>query len=368
MRVNALKIRNFRNYEALDLSFDKDCNIIFGENAQGKTNILEAIYLCAAGRSHRTSKDNEMVRMHTEGYSIFLDIEKEKQEINIEIKYYREGKKSIKINEIPAKKLGNLIGNLNAVIFSPEDLMIIKDGPSERRRFMDITISQLKPSYFYDLQQYGKILMQRNSLLKEIQLKRTLEETLDVWDEHLIKTGARIIKARKEFVEKINIHAKENHEKITNGKEKLYIGYECSFKVKNWGSIDNIEECFERSLKGAKERELVKGTTTYGPQRDDCCIILNETDIRIYGSQGQQRTAVLSMKLSEIDIMKDETGENPVLLLDDVMSELDMERQDYLLRNLEKVQTFITCTDKEYFGKINDVRTGYFHVVNGSVI
>lgn len=352
----------------MSLEFDSNCNIIFGENAQGKTNIIEAIYLCAAGRSHRTSKDHEMIKMQTEGYVVSLDVEKANQETNIEIKYGKDGKKSIRINEIPAKKLGNLIGNLNAVIFSPEDLMIIKDGPSERRRFIDITISQLKPSYFYDLQQYGKILMQRNSLLKEIHQNKLLEETLEIWDQNLIKTGSRIIKVRKEFIDKINIHAKKNHEKISNGKEVLNISYESSFRVKEWEKIESIEECFERALKGAKERELIKGSTLYGPQRDDCEIKLNENDIRIYGSQGQQRTAVLSMKLSEIDIMKEETGENPVLLLDDVMSELDMERQNYLLRNLEKVQTFITCTDKEFFGKMKEENTSYFHVVNGNVM
>jgi DNA replication and repair protein RecF len=220
-----LKLHNFRNYEKLEIDFSRDFNILYGENAQGKTNIIEAIFLCASGRSHRTSKDAELVRLDSDGYYVKLDIEKNASDTEVEIAYKKDDKRRIRINDIPVGRIGELVGQLNVVIFSPEDLLVIKEGPAERRRFLDITLSQLRPSYFYDLQQYSKILSQRNSLLKEIQFNNKLMDTLEIWNSNLVKTGSRIIKARRAFIEKLNIVAENMHYKLTDGKEKLETKY-----------------------------------------------------------------------------------------------------------------------------------------------
>jgi DNA replication and repair protein RecF len=365
--INSLKLLNFRNYENLEINFEKNFNIIYGDNAQGKTNILEAIFLCASGRSHRTSKDAEMVRLSERGYYIKLSMEKSVMSSSIEILYDKIRKKRIKINEVPIRRMTELMGHLNAVIFSPEDLMIIKEGPSERRRFIDITLSQLKPSYLYDLQQYNKILLQRNSLLKEIQNNESLVETLDVWNERLADVGARIMKVRNEFIKILSKKAHEKHLKLSNGKEELLLKYSPSVKAHSLDSKSEIKECFLRVLRDSRKREMKTCTTMAGPQRDDYIIFLNGLELKQFGSQGQQRTAVLSIKLSEIEIMKELTGEYPVLLLDDVMSELDAQRQKFLFENLDEVQTFITCTDKSFFADKITSNSKVFRVVKGSI-
>jgi DNA replication and repair protein RecF len=365
--IKSLKLRDFRNYGFLSMEFEKDYNIIFGNNAQGKTNIIEAIFLCASGRSHRTSKDSELLKTGAPGYYVELQLDREEDTSIIEIHYSKEERKKISVNEIPLKKIGELMGRLNAVIFSPEDLFIIKEGPSERRRFLDITLSQLKPAYFFDLQQYSRVLFQRNSLLKEIENKKELMATIDVWNHHLIKTGSKIMLARRKFLEKLNKKASARHERLTNGLERLSIGYLPSFSIEEEDGIEKIEERFGHALNQAVSRELAKGTTLYGPQRDDYDIVLNGMSTKIYGSQGQQRTSVLSIKLAEIDIMKEETGESPVLLLDDVLSELDSSRQEYLFENIESIQTFITCTDRSFFRKTG-VKAKFINIVDGKVI
>lgn len=364
--MKKLILKNFRNYEALTLDFDKSFNIIYGDNAQGKTNIIEALFLCAAGRSHRTSRDPELVKNGEKGYYIKLDFDKDDGPALVEINYTPNEKKKIKINEIPAKKIGCLMGHLNAVIFSPEDLFIVKEGPSERRRFLDITLSQLRPSYFYDLQQYIKILNQRNVLLKEINSKKELMGTLEVWNHHMVKTGSRIMKTRNEFIKRMDVCASDRHRRLTNGTENLKIMYDPSITCGDLEDLKEIEGSFQKKLDAATAREIQKCTTLYGPQRDDYDIVLNEMSTKQYGSQGQQRTSVLSMKLSEIDIMKEDTGENPVLLLDDVLSELDSKRQEYLFENIDGIQTFITCTDRNLFGK-EKLGAKYLKVVNGKV-
>lgn len=367
MLIKSLKLRNFRNYESLSIDFEKDYNIIYGNNAQGKTNIIEAIFQCASGRSHRTSKDMELLKTGAPGYYIGLSLDKEEALSTIEINYIKDERKRISVNEIPLKKTGELMGRLNAVIFSPEDILIVKEGPSERRRFLDITLSQLKPSYYFDLQQYARILFQRNSLLKEISNKKELMATLDVWNHHLIKTGSKIMRDRREFISKLNNKASLRHEKLTRGEEELSIGYLPSFSIEKEDGLEELEKRFERVLNQAITREVLKGTTLYGPQRDDYDIILNSMSTKIYGSQGQQRTSVLSIKLAEIDIMKEETEEYPVLLLDDVLSELDNSRQEYLFENIEKIQTFITCTDRSFF-KRTEVQAKFINIVAGKIV
>ncbi|MEN6314011.1 MAG: DNA replication/repair protein RecF [Clostridiaceae bacterium] len=365
MLIKSIGLRNFRNYESLQINFEKEFNIIYGNNAQGKTNIIEAIFLCASGRSHRTSKDSELVKYGEDAFDIKLVLEKQNVKKEIHIAYNNEDRKKIKINDIAAKKIGDLMGHLNAVMFSPEDLLLIKQGPAERRRFADIALSQLKPSYFYDLQQYAKILFQRNSLLKNITIKRDLEDTLEVWDKHLAKTGARIMKERERFVKRMNELAKSRHNDLTNSEENLTLKYDPSFQIRD-DNYNDLEGCFKCELEKNKEREIYKGSTIIGPHRDDIDIILNDESTKIYGSQGQQRTSVLSMKLAEIDLMKEESGEYPVLLLDDVLSELDDRRKEFLIESIKNVQTFITCTDRRFF-KAKRENTSFFYVENGNI-
>jgi len=365
--IKGIHLRNFRNYKTLDIGFSESFNILYGENAQGKTNILEAIYLCASGRSHRTSRDNELIKFGENYYYVKIDLVKEDIEYEIEIQYEVNSKKRIKINEIPQKKIGALMGKLNAVMFSPEDLLIIKEGPAERRRFIDIAISQIKPAYFYDLQQYSKILAQRNTLLKNLQENRALYDTLEVWNENLVKTGSRIIKTRKEFIKTLSNIAEEKHGKLTDFKEKLNLNYVSSVKIDGIDSLEDIERVFRNTLKNSLMKEIYKGTTLSGPQRDDIEILLNDNNAKHYGSQGQQRTAVLSLKLFEVEIMRRDSNEYPVLLLDDVMSELDSSRQEYLFENLDDIQGFITGTEYDLFVGRKMKGNKLFHVQNGQV-
>ena len=367
MYLDSIHIKNFRNYGNTFINFSKNINIIYGENAQGKTNIIEAVFLCASGRSHRTNKDYELIKHNSDGYKLEIEVVKKYDKINIEMEYGVGRKKSIKINEIPIKKIGNLMGNLIAVIFSPEDILLIKEGPSQRRRFIDITVSQIKPAYFYDLQEYAKILMQRNALLKEIQKDRGLIDTLDVWDRKISQVASKIMKTRDEFITVLSEKTSIMHKKLTNGKEELNIKYSPSNKIKTKNTTKEIEEELERELKKNRNMELKRCITLIGPHRDEYEIILNGMNLKIYGSQGQQRTSVLSIKLSEIEIIKEEIGEYPVLLLDDVLSELDENRKKYLYMNLGEMQTFITCTKKDFFERENNGDNKYIKVINGSV-
>lgn len=367
MQIRNLKLRNFRNYDHLNMDFSDSFNIIYGNNAQGKTNIIEAVFLCASGRSHRTSKDQELLKNGESEFEIRLQFTKETIDEEIRINFNNEERKKIKINDIPVKKIGDLMGHLNAVIFSPEDLFIIKQGPAERRRFIDITLSQLRPSYFYDLQQYAKILFQRNTLLKRITVQRSLEDTLEVWNKHLVRTGSRIIRARRKFVRDLCGFASARHDKLTNHEEKLLLEYSPSFEISDECKDEEIEKIFFDTVERNRENEIRKGTTVVGPHRDDIDIILNGESTKVYGSQGQQRTSVLSMKLAEIDLMKEESGDFPVLLLDDVLSELDDRRKEYLLESISGLQTFITCTDLSFY-KRESPAASVFHIDNGSIL
>lgn len=366
--IDSLKIKNFRNYKENEIHFSKNYNIIFGENAQGKTNIIEAIFLCASGRSHRTSKDSELLNINSNNYYIRLNANKAQENSDIEIVYEKDKRKIIKINEIPIKKIGNLMGNLLAVIFSPEDLSVINEGPSQRRRFIDITISQIKPSYFYDLQLYNKILLQRNSLLKELINNRSLIDTLEVWDEKICEVGSRIIKTRHEFINRLSEITKKNHSLLSDNYEKMDIIYVSSVDTDNYTDIDIIKSNMMRDFKKLRNIELKRCTTLKGPHRDDYKICINDLDVKSFGSQGQKRTVILSMKLSEVQIIKEETGEYPILLLDDVMSELDLKRREILFDNIKHIQTFITCTEKENFNRKEFMDVLFLNVKNGNTM
>lgn len=358
MYISRLSLLSFRNIKNTTIEFIDGINVFVGDNAQGKTNILESIFMCSTGRSHRTKNDNQIIMFDERSSHIQAFINKNKYSDRIDIHLKKDEKKGIAINGIPIKKTGDLFGILFTVIFSPEDLQLIKNGPSERRRFMDMELCQISNLYYYNLQQYYKILKQRNNLLKKIQKNIKLKDTLFVWDEQLIDYGIKIINARRNFIEKINLISADKHYKITNEKEKLEIRY-----------LPNVDEDkFAKKLKLNIERDLFLGSTLIGPHKDDICFFINENDVKIYGSQGQQRTAALSAKLAEIDIIKGETGNTPILLLDDVLSELDEKRQLFLMEGITGIQTIITCTGIEDSINKNIDLKNIFKVNGGNVL
>ena len=339
MIIKSLELQNFRNYDSLNLTFDSGTNILYGFNAQGKTNILEAIYLSATTKSHKGSKDKEVIKFEHDEAHIRTYIEKDDLEYKIDMHIRNSKSKGIAINNQKIKKAAELLGLLNVIFFSPEDLSIIKNGPSERRRFVDMELCQLDKFYLYNLNNYNKIVNQRNKLLKDLYINPALRETLTIWDSQLVSYGSQIIERRKAFVNQLNEIIADIHSKLSGGKEQLLIQYEPDITV----------EEFSDKLKYSQERDIKLKQTCVGPHRDDFCFTINGVDIRKYGSQGQQRTAALSLKLSEIELVKKVTNDTPVLLLDDVLSELDSNRQNYLLNNISDIQTIITCTGLDEF-------------------
>ena len=339
MILKSLELDNYRNYEHLLIEFDKGTNILTGENAQGKTNILEAIYLCSTTKSHRGNKDSEIIKFDSEESHLRTIIDKKDENVRIDM-HLRSGKsKIIALNMEKLKKTSELIGILNVVLFSPEDLNIIKGGPSYRRSFIDMQICRLDSSYVFNLSNYNKIIDQRNKLLKDIYFQPALRETLFIWDSQLQSYGSQVIKRRKEFIDELNGIVKEIHYKLTGQKEFLTIKYE----------PDTEEDKIEEALKENAERDLKSKATSSGPHRDDYVITINGMDARKFGSQGQQRTAALSLKLAEIEIIRKNTNDNPIFLLDDVLSELDSNRQNMLLDSISNIQTIITCTGLDDF-------------------
>ena len=357
MIIKSIELSNFRNYENLHINFDYGTNILYGDNAQGKTNILEAAYLSGTTKSHKGSKDKEMIRFEGDESHIRTIVSKNNKDYQIDMHLRKVGSKGVAINKIPIKRASELFGILNIVFFSPEDLNIIKNGPAERRRFIDTELCQLDKLYLSDLSKYNKTLIQRNKLLKDINYKPELRETLPIWDMQLIEYGRNIIKKRKEFIEELNNIIGEIHHKISGGKEQLILKYE--------PSIDDI--FFEDEILKVRQKDLKLCQTTVGPHRDDMLFSVNGIDIRKYGSQGQQRTSALSLKLSEIDLVRKSINNTPVLLLDDVLSELDSNRQNYLLNSISDIQTIITCTGLEEVVKNRFQINKIFQVINGEV-
>ena len=339
MKIKQLKLKNYRNYDLLDLEFDYSTNIFYGDNAQGKTNILESIYLCGTTKSHRGTKDKDLIKFGEEESHIEATVEKNEVPFKIDIHLKKNSPKGIAINKIPIRKASELFGFINIVFFSPEDLNIIKNGPAERRKFIDLELAQLDKVYLSDLSNYNRIVNQRNKLLKDAYDKKELLETLDVWDMQLAHYGNKIINRRNLFISQLNEISKNIHNHLTGGKESLYISYEPSN-----GNMD-----LEKSIIKNRDRDIKMKSTSIGPHRDDICFMIDELDIRKFGSQGQQRTAALSLKLSEIELVKKITKDTPILLLDDVLSELDKHRQNYLLDCICNIQTLITCTGVDDF-------------------
>lgn len=357
MYVESLELKNYRNYETLDLHFDAGTNILFGDNAQGKTNILEAVYLGGTTKSHKGSKDREMIRFGEDESHIRMIINKNGIDHRIDMHLKKSKSKGIAIDGIPIRKASELFGIVNMVFFSPEDLNIIKEGPLERRRFLDLELCQLHKIYLQNLTNYNKILNQRNRLLKDIAISPKLEETLDVWDMQLVAYGKKIIEGRKLFIEELNEITREIHKNLTGGQEEILLIYEPGVE----------EELFESELERNRQKDLKFQSTSTGPHRDDFSVKVNGIDVRRYGSQGQQRTVALSLKLSEIYMIKKVVRDNPILLLDDVLSELDSSRQNYLLKSIHNIQTLITCTGLDEFIENQFSINRVFRVINGKV-
>lgn len=357
MNIRSIELKNFRNYENLEISFDEGTNILFGDNAQGKTNILEAAYMSGTTKSHKGSRDREMIRFGEEEAHLKTVVVRGGREYQIDMHLKKNRAKGIAIDKIPIKKASELFGILNIVFFSPEDLNIIKNGPVERRRFLDSELCQLDRIYLADLTNYNKILAQRNKLLKDMIYRPSLSDTLPVWDMQLIETGKKIIRRRKQFVDELREIVSDIHYRISGGKEELFLKYE--------PNIDDI--FFEDELSRAKEKDKKLCQTSVGPHRDDLLFSIGDVDIRKYGSQGQQRTSALSLKLSEIELVRKSISDTPVLLLDDVLSELDSSRQNYLLNNISDTQTIITCTGLDEFVRNRFTVNRVFEVIAGHV-
>ena len=353
MYIDKIKLNNFRNYIEEEINLDKNINIFYGNNAQGKTNILESIYLCAIGKSYRTNKDREIININKDFSKVEINYSKKDREGKIKLEI--SNKKNLYLNDIKLKKISEILGNINIVLFNPDDINIFKEGPSKRRRILDIMISQLRPSYVYNLNMYLKILEQRNNYLKQIKYENKNEEMLDVWDTQIAKYTEIINLYRKEFTEKIKEKIVDVHKKITDNKEEIKIEYISDFTK---------QEEFLKEIKNSRKIDIIKGYTGKGIHRDDLKLFINDKEIGIYGSQGQHRSAILSIKLSELQIIKDETEENPILLLDDFMSELDKIRRQNFLEDVKDTQIIITCTDKL---ELKNKNKKIFFVENGKV-
>lgn len=355
MIINKIYLENFRNYETQEIKLDKNINVFYGNNAQGKTNILEALYICAFGRSFRTYKDVELINFESDNAKVKVDFEKNGREKNIEILISKKEKKTIKLNGIKVNKNSELLGNMNIVLFSPDDIIILKESPASRRKFLDILISQLRPNYAHLLSEYNKVLEQRNAMLKSKKI-----ETIDIWNEQLASFAEKIFKYRDEYIKKIQNNIEKITPKLTNDKENLSIRYKTRFVNK---------DKFLKDLGDNLNNDLYRGYTGVGIHRDDFELFVNGMELNLYGSQGQHRTAILALKFAEMEIIKEEVSENPILLLDDITSELDLERLNLIFKKIKDYQVLITCTDANILRNFdcltNDIKL--YRICNGSL-
>ncbi len=368
MFVKQLSLEHYRNIERLQLQTDAPVNIIIGPNAQGKTNILESIFVLALTKSHRTHKDKELINWNAESARVLGEVDKKYGTTKLDLQINSRGK-TARINGLEQRKLSGFIGSLNVVMFAPEDLEIVKGSPGVRRRFMDMELGQVHPSYLHHLLQYQKIVLQKNSAIKKMDVHNQAHQVMmDVWNQQLVEHGVRIIKIRQSFINKLQRWAEQIHSGITNGKENIRIEYRPSFECEDFQDETVLINQFMIKLSQVREQELRRGICLIGPHRDDLAFYINDKEVLAYGSQGQQRTTALSLKLAELELMCEEVGEYPVLLLDDVLSELDQFRQTQLIETFQdKVQTFITTTGIESINASKLTRAKLFHVLDGQV-
>lgn len=369
MNIKKLQFEGFRN---LDDGFIEPCdgvNVVFGTNAQGKTNLLEGIWLLSGNRSFRGSKDSELIKFGSEYARLKIEFFSEDREQNAEILFLK-GKKEVKINGVKHTSASALIGKLSVVVFSPEHLALVKSGPTERRKFIDNAICQIKPSYGDALSGYNKTLAQRNALLKDIPYHSQLMDTLDVWDYRLAVLGASILKMRRQYVELLSESASKYHCGISDNMEDLQIYYNCGVPCEKLSSANEIRDIILDKITVCRNEDIKDGCTSFGPHRDDLDIIINGENARAFGSQGQQRSCVLSMKIAEAELMRKALGQEPVVLLDDVLSELDSRRQEFLLNKISGRQVFISCCEAASVqrlsgGQLFEVKKGYISGVAG---
>ncbi|WP_047153328.1 DNA replication/repair protein RecF [Aneurinibacillus tyrosinisolvens] len=347
MILKELELTHYRNLEQIQVRFDDPIILFVGPNAQGKTNLLESIYVLAMAKSHRTSKDKELIRWDESFARLSCRVERRHGPLGLDIQLTARGKKA-KINGLEQRKLSDYIGAMNVVMFAPEDLNIVKGSPHVRRRFLDMEIGQVSPTYLYHISQYQKIVQQRNQAMKELQQRKQFREMLDVYNRQMADLAVKVLQKRFVFMEKLKEWGREIHAQITQGGESLTLSYENTLPVTQDMSREEAEESVYQHLTSIQEREIARGTSLAGPHRDDIHFFINGTNVHQYGSQGQQRTTALSLKLAEIELIHQEVGEYPLLLLDDVLSELDANRQSHLLQNIkDRVQTFVTTTGVE---------------------
>ncbi|MBD1379866.1 DNA replication/repair protein RecF [Metabacillus arenae] len=369
MFIKELTLTNYRNYKKLSVDFQNKVNVILGENAQGKTNMMEAIYVLAMAKSHRTSNDKELIQWDEEYAKIEGRVQKANGSIPMQLVLSKKGKKA-RVNHIEQKKLSQYIGAMNVIMFAPEDLNLVKGSPQIRRRFIDMEIGQVSPVYIYDLSRYQKIMNQRNQYLKQLMTKKQTDLTmLDVLTAQLIEVATKLVIKRLEFIKQLQKWAEPIHSGISRDLENLTIHYLSSVDVSDDGDLSKMIEAYEEKFDKIREREIERGTTLAGPHRDDLQFLVNERDVQTYGSQGQQRTTALSLKLAEIELIHEEIGEYPILLLDDVLSELDDFRQSHLLNTIQgKVQTFVTTTSVEGIDHQTLKEATMFHVSTGELV
>ncbi|GGC94799.1 DNA replication and repair protein RecF [Thalassobacillus devorans] len=368
MYIKDIKLRSFRNYERIQLEFDDKVNVIIGENAQGKTNLMEAIYLLAFTKSHRTPRDKELIQWDEEYAKIEGSIYKRNRRFPLEIILSKKGKKA-KLNHLEQKRLSDYIGALNVVMFAPEDLNLVKGSPQVRRRFIDMEIGQIQPAYIYHLGQYQKVLKQRNHLLKDLQRHRRTDKTmLYVLTDQLIEHASTLLERRFKFLKLLRNWAGPIHESISRQLEQLEVLYDASVEVSEAMDLETISNRYQEKFSKIEDKEIDRGTTLAGPHRDDLIFHVNGKDVQTYGSQGQQRTTALSLKLAEIELIHSEVGEYPILLLDDVLSELDDFRQSHLLHTIQgKVQTFVSTTSIDGIEHHVLKEAEIFRVENGTI-
>lgn len=369
MKLQRLKLRNFRNYSDMMVQFSPSINVLLGANAQGKTNLLESIYVLALTKSHRTNNNRELINWQHDNSQIYGEVVKQLGVTKLEIDLEKKGKRA-KVNHLEQARLSSYVGALNVILFAPEDLALVKGSPSERRHFMDVEFGQMSSVYLYKMNQYRRILKQRNSYLKKLQLQQANDEIyLDVLSDQLATYGAEIIEQRLSLIAKLQTWATAVHEEISQGQETLSLQYVCAVKSAQRTDVTAIHKALKALLSQNHHKEISRGNTLYGPHRDDLQFIVNKMDVATFGSQGQQRTAALAVKLAEIDLMKEETNEYPILLLDDVLSELDDNRQTHLLKAIQnKVQTFLTTTSLSGVARELISHPQVLHIENGQVI
>lgn len=379
MIVKSIKLKNFRNFKNLEVDFDNVLNIFIGDNGQGKTNLLESIYLCSIGKTFRLNSENDLISFNENQFEIEISLNKINSEFEkkINILYNKNQKKIIKVNGVKLDKNSELIGILNNVIFTPDDLKIIKGSPNERRKFINIDISQIKPKYKYLLKNYNKVIIQRNMLLKNIESNHN-KDVLQIWNEYMSDIGSEIIYYRYEYIKKLKYYASMIYANISENKETFDLLYKCNIGdldklfsdslSNNNLSKNEIKNLFKTKIEKYKESEYFRKISMIGPQKDDLIIKINNKEFKYFGSQGQQRSAVLAIKLAEIEIIKNETGEYPILLLDDVLSELDNRRKKYLINYIKNIQTIITSTDDHDLREmLKDERKKIFHISEGNI-